>query len=237
MGKNKLRKWSEMDSWDFVIQPGFNEIFGKDFRLKGKWKSEFFRNGNPLVLELGCGKGEYTTGLAMMYPEKNFVGIDIKGARMWRGARTAHDHSLKNVGFLRTRIEFIRSFFGEGEVDELWITFPDPQMKRRREKKRLTSPIFLNSYRTFLAPGGIVHLKTDSKPLFDYTIKVIEHNSLKINFATDNLYESDYSGEILAIKTHYEKLFLLKGFPITYIQFEVNNEVRFELLEEKNPEQ
>ena len=174
MGKNKLSKWAEMENWDFVLQPGFDEIFGKDYRLKGKWKNDFFKNENPLVLELGCGKGEYTTGLAMRFPEKNFVGIDIKGARMWRGARTTFEHSLKNVAFLRTRIEFIRSFFGLAEVDELWITFPDPQMKIRRTKKRLTSPIFLNAYRAFLSPGGIVHLKTDNRQLYDYTLKVIE---------------------------------------------------------------
>lgn len=225
MGKNKLSKWAEMENWDFVLQPGFDEIFGKDYRLKGKWKNDFFKNENPLVLELGCGKGEYTTGLAMRFPEKNFVGIDIKGARMWRGARTTFEHSLKNVAFLRTRIEFIRSFFGLAEVDELWITFPDPQMKIRRTKKRLTSPIFLNAYRAFLSPGGIVHLKTDNRQLYDYTLKVIERNNLKVRVATDNLYESDVAGEILSIRTHYEKMFLQKGIPITYIQFELNNEL------------
>lgn len=222
-----------MESWDFVIQPGFNEIFGKDYHLKGRWGSEFFGNDKPLVLELGCGKGEYTTGLAMLFPEKNFIGIDIKGARMWRGAKTATEHNLKNVAFLRTRIEFIRSFFGEGEVDEIWITFPDPQFKRRRTNKRLTSPLFLNSYRQFLKPGGIVHLKTDSKPLHDYTLEVIEKNNLNIRVATDNLYESDYTGEILAIKTHYEKLFLQQGIPITYIQFELNNELQSDPFEGK----
>lgn len=232
MGKDKLRKWAEMETWDFVLQPGFDEIFGRDYRLKGKWKSDLFGNSNPLVLELGCGKGEYTTSLAMMYPEKNFIGIDIKGARMWRGARTAHDHGLKNVAFLRTRIEFIRSFFAAGEADEIWITFPDPQMKRRRAKKRLTSPLFLDAYRTFLSPSGIIHLKTDSKPLYDYTMKVISHNRLQVNVATDNLYDGDYAGEILSIKTHYEKLFLQKGIPITYIQFMLNNPVKPDLLEE-----
>ena len=144
---------------------------------------------------------------------------------MWRGARTTFEHSLKNVAFLRTRIEFIRSFFGLAEVDELWITFPDPQMKIRRTKKRLTSPIFLNAYRAFLSPGGIVHLKTDNRQLYDYTLKVIERNNLKVRVATDNLYESDVAGEILSIRTHYEKMFLQKGIPITYIQFELNNEL------------
>jgi len=233
MGKGKLKKWAEMSSYEFVIQPEFNEIFGKEFRLKGKWGSEFFGNDKPLVLELGCGKGEYTTGLAMLYPEKNFIGIDIKGARLWRGAKTAHDHKLTNVAFIRTRIEFIKSFFGANEVDEIWITFPDPQFKGRRTKKRLTSPLFLNTYRTFLKPGGIVHLKTDNKPLHEYTLEVIRKNNLKIEVATDNLYESDFTGEILSIKTHYEKLFLLEGIPITYIRFELNNELLYDQFEAK----
>lgn len=231
MGKDKLKKWAEIETYDFVIQPGFDEIFGKDHHLKGKWNSEFFRNDHPLVLELGCGKGEYTTGLAMLYPEKNFIGIDIKGARMWRGAKTTREYNLTNVAFLRTRIEFIRSFFAAGEVSEIWITFPDPQFKRRRTKKRLTSPLFLNAYRTFLRPGGIVHLKTDNKALFDYTHDVIKDNGLKLNVATDNLYESDFTGEILAIKTHYEKLFLQEGIPITYLQFELNNPLKNEPVE------
>ncbi len=233
MGKNKLNRWAEMESWGFVLQPGFDEIFGKDYRLKGRWKSDFFRNENPLVLELGCGKGEYTTGLAMRFPEKNFIGIDIKGARMWRGAKTTFEHGLKNVAFLRTRIEFIRSFFGPAEVDEIWITFPDPQMKRRREKKRLTCPLFLNTYRTFLSSGGIVHLKTDNRQLYEYTLKVLAYNNLKVRVATDNLYESDAGDEIRSIRTHYEKIFLQKGIPITYIQFELNNEPDKTLTEEE----
>ncbi|MBE0673853.1 MAG: tRNA (guanosine(46)-N7)-methyltransferase TrmB [Bacteroidales bacterium] len=222
-----------METYDFVLQPGFNEIFGKEYHLKGDWKKGFFKNDNPLVLELGCGKGEYTTGLAMLYPEKNFIGIDIKGARMWRGARSSFEHGLKNVAFLRTRIEFIRSFFGKDEVDEIWITFPDPQLRRRREKKRLTSPLFLNAYRTFLRPGGIVHLKTDNKALHDYTLSVIGENGLTIHVATDNLYESDYAGEILSIKTHYEKMFLREGIPITYIQFELDSEIKPDIIDQE----
>jgi tRNA (guanine-N7-)-methyltransferase len=233
MGKDKLKKWAEMAAYEFVLQPGFDEIFGKEFRLKGKWRSDFFHNEKPIVLELGCGKGEYTTGLAMLFPEKNFIGIDIKGARMWRGAKTAHEYNLTNVAFVRTRIEFIKSFFAANEVDEIWITFPDPQFKRRRTKKRLTSPIFLNTYRKFLKEGGIVHLKTDNKPLHEYTLEVIRKNKLKTLVATDNLYESDYTGEILAIKTHYEKLFLKEGIPITYLQFELNNELQYEQFDEK----
>jgi tRNA (guanine-N7-)-methyltransferase len=231
VGKDKLKRWAEIENFGFVIQPRFNEVFGKDYILKGNWRRDHFHNDQPIVLELGCGKGEYTTGMAMMFPEKNFIGIDIKGARMWRGAKTAHEHDLKNVAFLRTRIEFIRSFFGKDEVDELWITFPDPQPKRRREKKRLTSPLFLNAYRQFLRPGGKVHLKTDSQEMYDYTMRVIRHNCLNICAATENLYESDLDEEILAIKTHYEKIFLARGIPITYIQFELNNELQPDLPE------
>ncbi len=220
MGKDKLRRWRELESYDFVFQPAMEEIFGKDYRLKGRWRSEVFRNDNPLVLELGCGKGEYTTGLAEMFPGKNFLGIDIKGARMWRGARTAAERNLSNVAFLRTRIEFINSFFDEGEVDEIWITFPDPQPKKRQAKKRLCGPQFLNRYRRFLKPGGVVHLKTDNRVLFDRTMAVAEHNGFELLEATASLYDGNYSGDILlSIKTHYEKIFLAEGVPITYMQF------------------
>lgn len=220
MGKDKLRRWRELETYDFVFQPSMEEIFRKDYRLKGQWHQEVFRNGNPLVLELGCGKGEYTTGLAEMFPGKNFLGIDIKGARMWRGARTAAEGNLGNVAFLRTRIEFINSFFAEGEVDEIWITFPDPQPKKRQAKKRLCGPQFLNRYRHFLKPEGVVHLKTDNRELFERTMAVVKHNGFELLESTDNLYDGSYSGDmLLSIKTHYEKIFLAEGLPITYMQF------------------
>jgi len=163
MTKRKLQRFAEMETFANVIQPEFEEVFGKDFRLKGLWNKCQFHNENPVVLELGCGKGEYATGLAKHFPDKNFIGVDIKGSRMWRGATTALGEQLHNVMFLRTRIEMIGSFFGPDEVDEIWLTFPDPQLKKAR--KRLTSSRFLNSYRTFLKKSGIIHLKTDNDVL------------------------------------------------------------------------
>ena len=173
MGKDKLRKFRENLTFDCFIQPEFDEVFRCDHPLKGHWRSDFFHNDNPIVLELGCGKGEYTVALAERNPSRNFIGIDIKGARMWRGAKTATDRKMPNVGFLRTRIEFINGLFAEGEVDEIWITFPDPQLKSRRAKKRLTSPLFLGYYAHILSPGGWINLKTDSKHLFGYTNEVV----------------------------------------------------------------
>lgn len=231
MGKDKLKRWAEMQDFDFVIQPGFDEVFGKEHFLKGRWREEIFRNDNPITLELGCGKGEYTTGLARLFPGRNFIGIDVKGARMWRGARTTADENLGNAAFLRTRIEFIRSFFGRDEVDEIWITFPDPQLKKRRMKKRLSGPLFLNEYKAFLRPGGLVHLKTDSRELYDYTLRLIAHNRLTLHHATDNLYLDFDADNIPDIRTHYEKIFLARGTPITYIRFELDKHIDNDLLE------
>jgi tRNA (guanine-N7-)-methyltransferase len=171
------------------------------------------------VLELGCGKGEYTVGLARLFPDKNFIGIDIKGARMWRGAKTSNEDQILNSAFLRTRIEFIDSFFAAGEVDEVWITFPDPQLKSRRVKKRLTNAAFLNEYRKFMVDGGLVHLKTDSKPLYDYTLQLAQSNNLEILVHTDDLYNSLLPEEVPDIRTFYENEYLIKGYPITYLKF------------------
>ena len=168
MGKDKLKKFAENKTFRCLVQPEFDEIFGKDHPLKGRWHADFFRNDRPIVLELGCGKGEYTVALAADDPARNYIGVDIKGARMWRGAKTATEQGMDNVGFLRTRIEFITSFFAPGEVSELWITFPDPQLKTRRAKKRLTAPPFLACYAQLLAPGGWINLKTDSQHLYRY---------------------------------------------------------------------
>jgi tRNA (guanine-N7-)-methyltransferase len=224
VGKNKLARWTEFGSYDNVIQPEIGEVSGKDHPKKGLWKKEIFRNENPVVLELGCGKGEYTVGLATRFPEKNYIGVDIKGARMWRGAKTANEQKLSNVAFLRTRIEFIASFFSENEVDEIWITFPDPHPGGRNSNKRLTSPWFLNSYRKFLKNKGIVHLKTDNTELYDYTKKVITENKLGIIISTDDLYSENLSDDILSIKTHYEKIFLNEGLKINYISFNLDKE-------------
>lgn len=227
MGKNKLARWTEFGSYSNVVQPEIGDISGKDHSLKGKWNQELFKNKNPLVLELGCGKGEYTIGLANNSPHKNFIGIDIKGARMWRGAKTANENNLPNVAFLRTRIEFINSFFSEDEVDEIWITFPDPHPGGRNASKRLTSPWFLNSYRIFLKDKGIIHLKTDNRELYDFTSRVLKFNDLEIIFSTHDLY-SEKVDNILSIRTHYEKIFLEAGLTINYLSFRLGKEKMIE---------
>jgi tRNA (guanine-N7-)-methyltransferase len=243
VGKNKLARWTELGSYDNVIQPLIGDVTGKDHPVKGNWNHGLFKNQNPLILELGCGKGEYTIGLAKTFPDKNYIGIDIKGARMWRGAKTANEMGMPNVAFLRTRIEFINSFFTTDEVDEIWITFPDPHPGRKNSNKRLTSPWYLNIYKQFLKNNGVVHLKTDNTELYDFTCKVAEHNNLEILTATDDLYsehsanspeyslnkthshtdESESPGsfykEILSIRTHYEKMFLKAGLNINYLAF------------------
>jgi tRNA (guanine-N7-)-methyltransferase len=208
-----------MKGFDHVIEPSFEEAFRKDHDLKGKWHSEWFGNSNPIILELGCGKGEYTVSMASRWPEKNFIGIDIKGARMWRGARESHRMKLPNAAFLRTRIEFTGSFFAPGEIDEIWLTFPDPQPKRKREKKRLSGPVFLNLYRQYLRDGGLVHLKTDNRELFDYTLSVTETNGLERVTAVTDLYREKPGDPLLTIRTHYEEIFLKQGLPITYLTF------------------
>ena len=219
MGKDKLRKFRENLTFDCFIQPEFDEVFRCDHPLKGHWRSDFFHNDNPIVLELGCGKGEYTVALAERDPSRNFIGIDIKGARMWRGAKTATDRRMPNVGFLRTRIEFINGLFAEGEVDEIWITFPDPQLKSRRAKKRLTSPLFLGYYARILSPGGWINLKTDSKHLFGYTNEVVRRYGLPCEVSNADIYGTGYADEGLSVKTAYETRFLEMGLPITYTRF------------------
>lgn len=223
MGKNKLRKWAEMENYSHVIQPRFEDVFRKDHELKGKWNEVFFGNNNPLILELGCGKGEYTVGMARLFPEKNFLGIDIKGARMWKGAMMAKNQSLNNVGFLRTRIELIESFFDRDEVNEIWLTFPDPQLKKRRNKKRLTGSRFLNNYRSLLKKGGLIHLKTDSSELYNYTLNLIKKNNLEIINNSADLHSEKDPDENLLIRTHYEQMFLDAGKKINYICFRIDN--------------
>ncbi len=221
MSKNKLAKFSEMNKFDHVIQAPYHVIEQDDFYLKGKWTQDFFHNENPVVLELGCGKGEYTVQLAERYTEKNFIGVDIKGARMYTGAKQALEKGLKNVAFLRTNIEIINRFFDENEIAEIWLTFPDPQMKKTR--KRLTSTFFLENYRQFLKPHGIVHLKTDSNFQYKYTSALAHLNEFEILAETDNLYESDLHSETLEIKTFYEKQWLARGITIKYIAFKLND--------------
>ena len=213
-----------METFDRVFQPEFEEVFNKDFRLKGHWAEQVFENDHPILLELGCGKGEYTIGLAEKYPDRNFIGVDIKGARIWKGASTANERSMRNVAFLRTRIEFIESFFAHNEISEIWITFPDPQLKKRRNKKRLTGPRFLNYYRTFLADNGIIYLKTDNDTLFAYTASLVRYNCLEILAESGDLYHSEYLDDLLSIQTTYEKQFLEEGSNINYISFRLTNE-------------
>ena len=230
LGKNKIRKFAELKSFGNVFQPGFNEIFRDSYCLKGKWRENYFRNDYPVVLELGCGKGEYTVSLAERYPSQNFIGMDIKGARIWTGARYAVDHDLKNVAFIRTHIEFITLFFAKNEINEIWLTFPDPQLKKRRNKKRLTCPVFLEMYRQFLADGGIIHLKTDNRSLFEYTRKLVFYNEFKIRRETEDLYRSDITGTAKDIKTYYENQFLDKGMNIFYLSFSFNHDKKIEEL-------
>jgi tRNA (guanine-N7-)-methyltransferase len=227
VGKNKLARWTELGSYDNVFQPAIKDVSGKDHPIKGRWNRELFKNENPIVLELGCGKGEYTVGLAKSFPENNFIGIDIKGARMWRGAKTANEQNLPNVAFLRTRIEFINSFFSEDEVDEIWITFPDPHPGGRNSNKRLTSPQFLNAYRQFLKDNGLIHLKTDNKELYNFTFDVLKKNDLEIIFSTRDVH-SEKTDNILSIRTHYEKIFMDAGQKINYISFRLNKDKNIE---------
>lgn len=234
MGKNKLARWNELGSFPNVIQPSLDEVVEsgckdeskilsvKDHPVKGNWNSNMFGNKNPIVLELGCGRGEYTIGLARKYPAKNFIGVDIKGARMWRGAKTSNDENLRNVAFLRTRIEFIGSFFADDEVSEIWITFPDPHPGKRNSNKRLTSPRYLNSYRNMLRDNSIIHLKTDNRELFTFTEKIVRKNDLEVLFSTDDLYSGEITDDILSIRTHYEDIFLRTGLKITYLAFRLD---------------
>ncbi|HCT30255.1 MAG TPA: tRNA (guanosine(46)-N7)-methyltransferase TrmB [Bacteroidales bacterium] len=227
MGKNKLKRFEENNTFPNLIQPRFEEVFRKDHSIKGNWNESFFKNDKPIVLELGCGKGEYTIGLSRQYPEKNFIGIDIKGARLWRGAKTAVEGSMDNVAFVRTRIENITSFFAKDEVSEIWITFPDPQLKRINALKRLTSSVFLGLYKTILKPNGLIHLKTDSQELHQYTKSLAELNELKVHHCTNDLYLTVKNDPILSIRTFYEQQFLDQGKTITYICFELSNEKPF----------
>ncbi len=218
MGKNKLAKFASMEEFPHVFQYPFASLQEKGFEMKGKWNELFFKNNNPIVLELGCGKGEYSVGLAKLFPHKNFIGVDIKGARMWTGAKQSLEEGLSNVAFLRTHIELITHFFAKGEVSEIWITFPDPQMNKTN--KRMTSTRFMKLYREILSENGIIHLKTDSNFMYTYTCEMIQANSLPVLFQSDDLYHSGLVDDILKIQTFYEQQWLARGLNIKYVKFE-----------------
>ena len=221
MSKGKLAKFADMETYENVFQYPYSVVSDVPFTMRGHWRDEYFKNQNPIVLELGCGKGEYTVGLAKRFPDVNFIGVDIKGARMWTGATQARQNGLKNVAFLRTNIEIIDRFFAEDEVQEIWLTFCDPQMKNPR--KRLTSTYFMQRYRRFLVDDGIVHLKTDSNFLFTYTTFMAERNHLPVLERTEDLYHttdlSPLTADILSIRTYYESMWLERGLNIRYMKF------------------
>lgn len=217
MGKNKLQKFDDMAQYPHVFEYPYAILQEKGCDLKGEWNRAVFKNDQPIVLELGCGRGEYTVGLGKLFPEKNFIGIDIKGARMWTGAKEALESGMKNVAFLRTNIELIEHFFSVGEVAEIWLTFPDPQMKK--VNKRLTGTRFISLYSKILSKNGIIHLKTDSNFMYTYTCEMVKENRFPINICTDNLYRPDFTNDILSIQTYYEQQWLERGLNIKYIQF------------------
>ncbi|MBR5385806.1 MAG: tRNA (guanosine(46)-N7)-methyltransferase TrmB [Bacteroidales bacterium] len=248
MGHGKLKKFAENLGFSRLLQPEAEDVIIRggeglqlrDHAIKGRWGADMFGNDNPIIVELGCGKGEYTIDLALRHPEFNYIGVDIKGARLHKGAKYAHTHDLKNVAFLRTRIEFIGAFFGPGEISEVWLTFSDPQMKS--ENQRLTSPLFLQRYRSFLRPGGIVHVKTDSRFLHEYSQAIAQQNGLRILASTLDLYgegraqiavsglsEASICGQdaidaLFEVQTYYERMFLAMGLPITYLSFIIDKE-------------
>ena len=223
MGKGKLAKFADVAANPLVVECPFWQLQKEGFALKGNWHKDFFHNDNPIVLELGCGRGEYTLGLARRYPDRNFIGVDIKGSRIWHGAQEALHEDMKNVGFLRTNIECIDGLFGEAEVSELWLTFSDPQMKKAT--KRLTSTFFLERYRKFLIDGGIINVKTDSNFLATYTKYLVEKNNLPLKAFTEDLYAAEGMDEALtSIQTYYEGMWLERGIAIKYIQFQLPKE-------------
>lgn len=222
MSKGKLAKFADMAEYPHVFEYPFSVMEDVPFEMKGHWHRDFFKNDNPIVLELGCGRGEYTVGLGRLFPDKNFIGVDIKGARMWSGATESLNAGMTNVAFLRTNIEIIDRFFAPGEVSEIWLTFSDPQMKKAT--KRLTSTYFMNRYRHFLIDSGIIHLKTDSNFMFTYTKYMVEHNHLPVEFCTDDLYHSGLVDDILSIRTYYEQQWLDRGLNIKYLKFRLPQE-------------
>lgn len=222
--KNKLKRFRENETFTNVFQPTRKELVNQNYVLKGNWNASYFKNDNPLVLELGCGKGEYSVALAQKYPSKNFIGIDIKGARFWRGAKTAIEKNIPNVAFIRTQIELIDYVFAENEVDEIWITFPDPQIKYKRTKHRMTNSVFLQKYKKILKKEGIVNLKTDSEFMHGYTLGLLHGEGHEVLYANHDVYKQEGSPEdVTGIQTFYESQYLEQNKPITYIRFKIKD--------------
>jgi len=218
LAKNKLERFEECKTFPNLIQTGYFDLL-KDYPLKGNWAEKYFENNHPIVLELGCGKGEYTVALAEKHRQTNYIGIDNKGARLWRGCKNAIEKNLSNVCFIRTRIEQIESLFAPGEISEIWITFPDPQPRSSRESKRLTAPRFLAHYKNILQPASIIHLKTDNTGLFEYTLETISNQSHELLFHSFDLYGLNLEDEASSVQTFYEKMFLEQDIPIKYLRF------------------
>jgi tRNA (guanine-N7-)-methyltransferase len=220
--KNKLKRFKENETFSNVFQPTREEVISDQLPLKGKWRTDFFKNNNPIVLELGCGKGEYSVGLAQRNPNKNFIGIDIKGARFWRGAKTAIENGIHNVAFLRTQIELIEHCFDADEVNEIWITFPDPQIKYKRTKHRMTNAEFLKNYKKILKPNGLMHLKSDSEFMYGYTLGLLHGLGHEVLYSNHNVYKNEGApADVTSIQTFYESQYLEVNKPITYIQFRI----------------
>ena len=218
MGHHKLERFAENLTFPNLFQVSYGMLQEEGFPLRGRWR-DFFGNDNPITLELGCGKGEYTIALARIHPDRNYIGVDIKGARLWRGVKTSNEEQMKNVAFVRTRIELIENFFGENEVDEIWITFPDPQILKAR--KRLTAPIYLERYKTFLKKDSYINLKTDSDLLYDFTLEVVKEANYPIVYNYTDLYANDDELEVKSIRTYYESMWLKQGLTIKYLKFKV----------------
>ena len=220
--KNKLKRFQENETFDNVFQPTRSQLVDMDYQYKGQWNAQVFKNNNPIVLELGCGKGEYTVALAKKYPNKNFIGIDIKGARFWRGAKTAVEEDILNAAFIRTQIELIEYVFAENEVDEIWITFPDPQIKYKRTKHRMTNSEFLKRYKKVLKPDGVMNLKTDSEFMHGYTLGLLHGEGHEVLYSNNDVYRQEGSPEeVTSIQTFYEGQYLEQNKPITYIRFKI----------------
>ena len=221
MGKDKLKRFEENKTLPSLFEPEIEDVQG-EYKLKAKWACDYFKNTNPIVLELGCGRGEYTVGLAQKYPNKNFIGIDRKGARIWRGAKTAYEDNLLNAAFLRTRLEYLNNCFAKDEVSEIWITFPDPHLKLKKERRRFTSDYFLEMYMNIIQPGGAIHLKTDNQYFYNYTLRIIQEGNHHLIFETPDLYADTCEEEAKDFQTFYEHIFLKENTKIKYIKFSLN---------------